>query len=126
MHRGSVNDKTAHADDQARAAAEHAARRALADRLRIDDPYPSALLLLERHAAWAGHHVGDDQRDAASAALSLLAAARAELDALESGLLFAARTSGLTWAEMAPPMGLRSPQAVQQRLERLTARTGQR
>lgn len=62
--------------------------------------------------------------DQAVAALQLLPAARAELDQLEVGLLFAARGLGLTWGQMARALGLNSPQACQQRLDRLTARTG--
>jgi glutathione S-transferase len=57
------------------------------------------------------------------AALQLLPAARAEIDQLETGLLFAARGLGLTWAQMAEALGLNSPQACQQRLDRLTSRT---
>ncbi|MBB6568636.1 hypothetical protein [Kribbella sandramycini] len=64
----------------------------------------------------------DGDRDAALAALQLLPAARAEVDQLETGLLFAARGLGLTWAEMARALGLNSPQACQQRLDRLAAR----
>ena len=56
------------------------------------------------------------------AALQLLSAARAEIDQLETGLLFAARGLGLTWAQMATALGLNSPQACQQRLDRLTSR----
>ncbi|GAA3570193.1 hypothetical protein GCM10022235_44310 [Kribbella ginsengisoli] len=58
------------------------------------------------------------------AALQLLPAARAEIDQLETGLLFAARGLGLTWAQMAQALGLNSPQACQQRLDRLTSRSG--
>jgi hypothetical protein len=56
------------------------------------------------------------------AALALLPAARAEVEELESGLYFTARSAGLTWAEMATAMGFSSPQACQQRFNRLTAR----
>jgi hypothetical protein len=61
--------------------------------------------------------------DAVVAALQLLPAARAEIDQLETGLLFAARGLGLTWSQMAGALGLNSPQACQQRLDRLTARS---
>ena len=64
----------------------------------------------------------EDAAAAAVAALQLLPAARAEIDQLETGLLFAARGLGLTWAQMANALGLNSPQACQQRLDRLTAR----
>jgi hypothetical protein len=67
---------------------------------------------------------GDQQTsDTVTAALQLLPAARAEIDQLETGLLFAARGLGLTWAQMAGALGLNSPQACQQRLDRLTARS---
>lgn len=56
------------------------------------------------------------------AALTLLPAARADLDAAEVGLLFAARSEGLTWAQIAAAMGFRSPQACQQHVSRLSAR----
>jgi hypothetical protein len=44
---------------------------------------------------------------------------------LETGLLFAARGLGLTWAQMATALGLNSPQACQQRLDRLLAKGDQ-
>lgn len=56
------------------------------------------------------------------AGLALVSAARAELDGLETALLFLARAEGLTWPEISQSLGLRSPQAAQQRLDRLTAR----
>ena len=59
-----------------------------------------------------------------SAALTLVAAARAEMDALETALLFLARAEGLTWPQISQSLGLRSAQAAQQRLDRLTARPG--
>ncbi|MEJ3749467.1 hypothetical protein WEI85_40180 [Actinomycetes bacterium KLBMP 9797] len=56
------------------------------------------------------------------AAITLLAAARSELDQLEAGLLFVARAEGLTWALIAEALGLRTAQAAQQRHERVVAR----
>jgi len=56
------------------------------------------------------------------AALGLLESARAEMDALEAGLLFVARAEGLTWPEIAEHLGVRTPQAAQQRFERVTSR----
>ncbi|MER7243622.1 hypothetical protein [Kribbella sp. NPDC000426] len=64
----------------------------------------------------------DLSNDDLLAALTLLPAARAEVEEVESGLLFLARSSGLTWAEMADAMGFSSPQACQQRFNRLAAR----
>lgn len=80
---------------------------------------PSATELLE-FALWRAASTPD--RRTVEAALALVAAARAEVDQLEVGALFAARSSGLTWAEIARQMGLNSPQAVQQRLERRRSR----
>ncbi|GEA86097.1 DNA-binding protein [Cellulomonas cellasea] len=65
---------------------------------------------------------GPDDAHAARAALALLPAARAELDQLETALLFTARAAGLTWAQMADALGMNSPQACQQRLDRLLTR----
>ncbi|MBM7368466.1 DNA-binding protein [Gordonia hydrophobica] len=55
-------------------------------------------------------------------ALGLIRAAKAEIEGVESGLLFVARSEGLTWAQIADVMGFRSPQACQQYVQRLTAR----
>lgn len=55
-------------------------------------------------------------------ALALLPAARDEIDGLETGLLFTARSAGLTWAQIADAMGFNSPQACQQHFHRLTSR----
>ncbi|MGW6129220.1 DNA-binding protein [Cellulomonas sp. NPDC055163] len=63
-----------------------------------------------------------DSPEAARAALTLLPAARAELDGVETALLFTARGAGLTWAQMADALGMNSPQACQQRLDRLLTR----
>ena len=78
----------------------------------------------DRDRAKDGHRAGAGAqgRGNAEAALRLLRAARAEVDQLETGLLFAARGLGLTWAQMATALGLNSPQACQQRLDRLLAR----
>lgn len=52
------------------------------------------------------------------AALALLTAARAELHQTEAALLFTARAQGLSWPQISRAMGLRSPQAAQQRFGR--------
>ncbi|WP_405057933.1 hypothetical protein OG474_35080 [Kribbella sp. NBC_01505] len=114
-------------DDHAQAEREADARRELLD-LGADQlerrPWqpapvpPSAVDLVHFFLA-----SNSDNPAAARAALQLLPAARAELDQLETGLMFAARGLGLTWAEMARALGLNSPQACQQRLDRLTARS---
>lgn len=129
-------DRVADAD-QAQAETERAARRLLMDLGAAelsDRPWqgsavpPSAidlvLFFLWRDAGLARDE-GDSQANAADAALRLLPAARAELDQIETGLLFAARTRGLTWVQMAEAMGLNSPQACQQRFDRLTSRRTQ-
>ena len=53
------------------------------------------------------------------AALTLLPLLRAELDDLEIGLQTTARGEGATWAQIAAASGLGSPQAAQQRHDRL-------
>ncbi|MFF4624083.1 DNA-binding protein [Nonomuraea jabiensis] len=79
---------------------------------------PSAVDLLQ-FAVWRHADLGPED---ILSALSLLPAARAEVEGLESGLLFMARSAGLTWAQMAHAMGFNSPQACQQHYNRLTAR----
>lgn len=132
------NDKGSGADDQAQAQREREARELLlaagADGLdrrpwQAGAMPPSAVDLIQFflwRSGSAGFGSPPDQEltDAAVAALQLLPAARAELDALETGLLFAARGFGHTWAQMADALGLNSPQACQQRFDRLTARSG--
>ncbi|MEJ1086729.1 DNA-binding protein [Microbacterium sp. Mu-80] len=56
--------------------------------------------------------------------LTLLPAARAEVEGVEAALLFTAKAAGLTWAQIAEAMGFRSPQACQQHYNRLAARQG--
>jgi hypothetical protein len=117
-------------DDQAQARREHEARALLldggADQLERR-PWqhgampPSAVDLIQ-FVLWRSSDAAPD-KDLAVAGLRLLAAARAELEQLETGLMFTARGLGLTWAEMARALGLNSPQACQQRLDRLAARS---
>jgi hypothetical protein len=82
-------------------------------------PIPLSAVDLTQFAAWRS---ADLSHDDLLAALALLPAARAEVEEVESGLLFLARSEGLTWAEMADAMGFSSPQACQQRFNRLAAR----
>lgn len=107
-----------------RGAAELAAR----PWLHKDQP-PSAMDLI-RHTLWRANSAGKpggpvpaDGEDL-RAALSLVSAARGEMDAVETALLFLARAEGLTWPEIAESLGLRSAQAAQQRLNRLADRPG--
>lgn len=55
-------------------------------------------------------------------ALTLLGSARRELDQLEAGLLFLVRAEGVSWGSIGAALGLRTPQAAQQRADRVTAR----
>lgn len=81
---------------------------------------PSAVDLVQ-FALWRSADLGpDDVRHA----LALLPAARAEVEGLEAGVLFTARSAGLTWAQIAEAMGFNSPQACQQHFSRLTSRRG--
>ena len=118
-------------EDQAGAHRERSARRFLIGLSPLEPrPWqpppvpPSATDLIHAYLWWSGRTPAADpaQRDGAIAALELLSAARAELDQLEASLLFTARANNLTWAEMARAMGLNSPQACQQRLDRLQNR----
>lgn len=84
---------------------------------------PPSDVSLIRYTLWqasqGGLHVPEDLY----AALHLLDSARAEMDGLEAGLLFLARAEGLTWPQIAPRLGVRTPQAAQQRFDRVSART---
>jgi hypothetical protein len=86
---------------------------------------PTATDLIHAYLWWQSNDP-EAKHDGALAALELLAAARAEVDQLETALLFTARGLGLTWGQMAQAMGLNSPQACQQRLDRLQTRSGDR
>lgn len=79
---------------------------------------PSAVDLTQ-YALWRSSELTPDEL---LGALSLLPAARVELESVEVGLLFVARSEGLTWAQIAEAMGFRSPQACQQYVNRLSAR----
>ncbi|MGF1664526.1 MAG: DNA-binding protein [Kineosporiaceae bacterium] len=119
--------KTSDHDDHAQAAREHEAQTrlaALAGPALSPPPWrpapvPPAAVDLVHFAVWRS---ADLSADDLLAALRLMPAARAEVEALESGLLFTARSAGLTWAQIAAAMGFRSPQACQQHYGRLAAR----
>jgi hypothetical protein len=81
---------------------------------------PPAAADLIRFALWHGGTGADD----VLAALTLLPAARAEVDQAEAALLFTARAHGLSWSRISQAMGLGSPQAAQQRFGRITGRAG--
>lgn len=83
---------------------------------------PDDVVLL-RFAMWrANSAVGEASHDDLRAALKLVESARADLDALESGLMLIARAEGLTWPDIAQQLGVRSPQAAQQRFQRVSTR----
>jgi hypothetical protein len=90
---------------------------------------PSAVDLV-RFAVWRGQsdEVDDEEVDDGEvvAALSLLPAARAEMEQLETAVLFTARARGLSWGMISRAMGLGSAQAALQRFDRLTGRVESR
>ncbi|WP_150461156.1 DNA-binding protein [Nesterenkonia ebinurensis] len=87
------------------------------------EPMPPSAVDLTQYALWCSSELTQDEL---LGALSLLPAARAEVETVEIGLLFAARNDGLTWAQIAEAMGFRSPQACQQYVNRLSARQDKR
>jgi hypothetical protein len=119
-------------DDRAAGAQQRWARDRLTARGGKDLPrlpwlargQPHDAVTLIRQALWRANtdRGALELPDDLLAAIALLTAARAELDQLEAGLLFVARAEGLTWAEIARPLGLRTAQAAQQRHERVLAR----
>lgn len=83
---------------------------------------PDAATLL-RFALWRANVAGRTASlDELTAALSMIETARSDLDSLEAALLLTARAEGMTWAEVAASLGLRSPQAAQQRFQRISQR----
>ena len=119
--------------DQQQSAREQSSRKRLLDAgatalprapwLHRSQP-PSAVDLV-RFAVWRGQ--GDDVNDEdLMAAMTLLLAARAEMEQLETALLFTARAQGLSWGRISRAMGLGSAQAALQRFDRLTGRVQSR
>lgn len=114
-------------DEQGQAAHEQQAQQRLTElaagsvggRPWRPDPSPPAAVDLVQYALW---RAADLQPEDLLHALTLVPAAHAEVDGLEAGLLFIARSAGLTWAQIASAMGFRSPQACQQHFTRLAAR----
>ncbi|MGW4331330.1 hypothetical protein ACWEK5_00730 [Rhodococcus koreensis] len=121
-------------DDQTHAAALDSARTTLneAGAARLGrrpwehSGQPRSDTDLVRFAAWVCRNAQGTDPAVLSAGLRLLSSARVELDQIEAGLLFAARSSGLTWPQIAEALGLGSAQAAQQRLNRVLARAGDR
>jgi hypothetical protein len=118
--------------DQDSAAKEQAARQRLlaAGGSALPRPpwthrsQPPAAVDLVRFAVWRLPADGADE--VVDAALSLLAAARAEVEQLETAMLFAARAHGMSWARISRAMGLGSAQAALQRYNRLVDRVESR
>lgn len=84
-------------------------------------PVPPSAVDLAQFALWRSSELAPED---INSALALLPAVRAEADGLETGLLFTARSAGLTWAQIAEAMGFNSPQACQQHFNRLMAKQG--
>jgi hypothetical protein len=116
-------DGTGPGGDAAEAQRQSQATRMLLDRGASE--LPPRPWLGERQVLWRANGTGRgepvDGLDV-RAALTLVSAARAEMDGLETALLFLARAEGLTWPRIAQSLGLRSAQAAQQRLDRLSGR----
>lgn len=111
---------------------QSAARRRLLDAGAHDLPRfpwqasltaPPDDVTLLRFAMWrANSSVGEASHDDLRAALRLVESARAELEGLESGIMLIARAEGLTWPDIAEQLGVKSPQAAQQRFQRVSTR----
>ncbi|MEH0972075.1 DNA-binding protein [Micromonospora sp. CPCC 205546] len=91
----------------------------------VPDAYEAVALVTALAAGGAEVEPGEEPVDDADlvAALTLVPHLRAEVDAMEAGLLTLARGRGLTWQQIAYGLGLGSAQAAKQRFERLSART---
>ncbi|TDC83055.1 DNA-binding protein [Micromonospora sp. KC606] len=125
---------TGGAADQTAGAAEHQARKRLMARGGhelprlpwLADGQPHDAVTLIRQALWRANtdRSALELPEDLLAAIALLAAGRSELDQLEAGLLFVARAEGLTWAQIAEALGVRTAQAAQQRHDRVATRLG--
>jgi hypothetical protein len=119
--------------DHQRAAQERAAREHLLTAGASSLPRPPWLhaaqppspVDLVRFAVWRGQ-AGDDRPVDIEAALALVPSARSDVEALESALVFLARSHGMAWSRIARAMGLGSAQAAQQRFDRVSGRTAAR
>ncbi len=130
LHDGAMTrnpDPQAANDDHAQARREERARGRLLSRAdgRISEqPWrpasvPPSAVDLTQFALWQSM---DAEPSELVDALALVPAVRAEVEGIETGLLFAARSAGLTWAQIASAMGFKSPQACQQHFTRLAER----
>lgn len=87
---------------------------------------PDDVTLLRFAVRHANASPGQASHDDIRAALTLIETARDDLDALESALILIARAEGLTWPDIADGLGVRTPQAAQQRFRRVSERAGGR
>lgn len=126
-HVGDRADVTAHTQTTCEQYAQERILAMGADRLEPRPwrpaPAPPTAVDLTQYALWRSSELNADE---ILGALNLIPAARAEIENIEIGLLFVARSEGLTWAQIAEVMGFRSPQACQQYVNRLTARQDRR
>ncbi|MET7333574.1 DNA-binding protein [Nonomuraea sp. NPDC005650] len=118
-HAAHADHAQAHREREARERLLSRGADALDPRPWRPPPVPPSAVDLVEFAVYRHADLGPED---ILSALALLPAARAEVEGLESGLLFMARSAGLTWAQMAQVMGFNSPQACQQHYNRLTAR----
>lgn len=102
-----------------------ASARARTDGAAVLEPQQAVRLVELLGAGTAGSREGEDTVDGDDllAALTLLPLVEAELAETELTLMVLARGRGLTWAQIAEGLGLRSAQAAQQRFDRLRNRT---
>src|SRR4029453_9506703 len=114
-------DHAAHLD-QARAVVNATGAAELKRRPWQANRQPAADGDLVRFVAWCCRDASRTDPAVVEAGLRLLASARAELDQVEAGLLFAARGAGMTWPQIADALDLGSAQAAQQRFNRVLAR----
>lgn len=93
---------------------------------QVVDPYEAVRLVLGLASGGSTIDPDEPELDVSDliAALTLVAPVRADLDAVELGLLEAARSRGLTWQEIAFGLGLGTAQAARQRHDRLIGRSG--
>ncbi|RKN40202.1 DNA-binding protein [Micromonospora endolithica] len=91
----------------------------------LPDAYEAVALVTALAAGGAQAEPDEEPVDDADlvAALTLVPYLRADVDAMEAGLLTLARARGLTWQAIGYGLGLGSAQAAKQRHERLCART---
>lgn len=101
------------------------ARRRWQERSMVMEPFDAVRRVHDLAAGSADSEPGEPALDSddLNAALTLAPRMRAELDALEAGLLAMARGRGMTWQEIAYGLGLATPQAARQRHDRLSGRS---